>query len=186
MPRCQSSLYCQPGSDPPPKALSGRPNLPDPNDPGRRAPEQPDDEGLDQRLDALHKRLEKVQGARVEPTVSSKPSNAALGMAFRIATEFVVGLLVGGMIGWQIDQLAGTQPWFMVVFFMLGAAAAFLNVIRLADRMHNDHKAAGETEPQAAAGRHSPEETGIVATGGTTSEGGAATGGADNGERKRG
>jgi ATP synthase protein I len=54
----------------------------------------------------------------------------ALGFAFRIATELVAALLVAGVIGWGFDRWFGTQPWGLIVFFFLGAAAGILNVYR--------------------------------------------------------
>lgn len=65
-----------------------------------------------------------------------------MGMAFRISTELVAGLLVGGLIGWQLDWWFGTSPVFLLVFFLLGAAAGIMNVIRTAWKMQS-----GETKP---------------------------------------
>ena len=97
---------------------------------------------LDPRLDALHKRLEKARGFKTVEEKKPKPSNAAIGMAFRVTTEFVAGLAVGGIIGWQVDAFFGTKPWFLVVFLLMGAAAALLNVIRAADRLQASQAAA--------------------------------------------
>lgn len=55
-----------------------------------------------------------------------------LGWAFRIGVEMVSALAVGVGIGLLLDWWLGTGPWFLVVFFLLGAGAAFLNVYRAA------------------------------------------------------
>ena len=39
---------------------------------------------------------------------------------------------VGVGIGWAIDRWAGTSPWGLIVFLLLGFAAAVLNVLRSA------------------------------------------------------
>src|SRR4051794_29313391 len=57
----------------------------------------------------------------------------AMGRALRISTELVGGIVVGSAIGYGLDRWLGTEkPWFFIVFFMLGAAAGMLNVIRSA------------------------------------------------------
>jgi ATP synthase protein I len=59
-------------------------------------------------------------------------------MAFKVATEFLAGLLVGGAIGWYLDDWLGTRPVLFLLFFALGAAAGILNVIRQAYRMNRE------------------------------------------------
>jgi ATP synthase protein I len=57
---------------------------------------------------------------------------AGLGWALRIGVEMVSALAVGVGIGLLLDWWLGTGPWFLVVFFLLGAGAAILNVYRAA------------------------------------------------------
>jgi len=61
------------------------------------------------------------------------PGNmSGLGWAFRIGVEMVSALAVGVGIGLLVDWWLGTGPWFLVVFFLLGAGASILNVYRAA------------------------------------------------------
>jgi ATP synthase protein I len=97
-----------------------------------------DNEHFRQRLDELGERIGKARGS----TSQSKPVDAesrgrALGQALRLATELVVGVGVGGVIGWGLDRVLGTAPFFMVVFLILGAAAGILNVMRTAKAMQS-------------------------------------------------
>ena len=68
----------------------------------------------------------------------------SLGIAFRFSTELVSALIVGGALGWGIDWAADrwspvhTRPWGLIVFFVLGAAAGILNVIRAAREINAD------------------------------------------------
>jgi ATP synthase protein I len=59
-----------------------------------------------------------------------------LARGMRIGTEFVAAILVGTGIGFAIDRFAGTAPWAMLAFLMLGFAAGILNVIRVVAEMN--------------------------------------------------
>ena len=53
------------------------------------------------------------------------------------------GFIVGGAIGWQLDKWFETSPVFLLIFFILGAAAGIWNVIRTALAMQSE----AEREP---------------------------------------
>lgn len=55
-----------------------------------------------------------------------------LGLALRLGLDFVAGVVVGVGIGLLLDWWWGTRPLMMVIFFLLGAVAGTLNVIRTA------------------------------------------------------
>jgi len=61
-----------------------------------------------------------------------------MGQALRLATEMVAGVAVGGFIGWALDQLFGTAPFLLVTFFILGAVAGIMNVVRTAKSMQGE------------------------------------------------
>jgi len=93
-------------------------------------------EGTRARLADLNARLNAVKSRHaVDEIEPSGGRGAALGMAFRLATELVAGILVGGFIGWQLDKWLDTTPLFLLVFFALGFAAGIYNVIRTARAM---------------------------------------------------
>ena len=87
---------------------------------------------LGERLDEAQRRIAKAD---------TPPPPTQLGIAFRFATELVAALLVGGALGWGLDWLFGffgvhTRPLFIVLFFMLGAAAGIRNVMRAAKELN--------------------------------------------------
>jgi len=87
------------------------------------------------RLTELGKRLDELQTRQATGQKGSAPGQS--GIAFRFATEMVAALIVGGGLGWGIDWLFGhfgfhTRPVFLIVFFVLGAAAGIRNVTRAA------------------------------------------------------
>lgn len=89
-------------------------------------PEPGDLKSLGQRIDQVRRREEQR---------SQKPPPTPLGIAFRFTTEMVSALLVGGGLGWVLDELLGTHV-LIVVFFILGAAAGIRNTMRAAQELN--------------------------------------------------
>lgn len=85
------------------------------------APE-PDD------LRALGKKIDEARGGGQK----HEAGPGAASIAFRFATELGAALFVGGGLGWLLDHWLHTAPIFIVVMFVLGAAAGIRNVMRAA------------------------------------------------------
>lgn len=79
-------------------------------------------------------RLRQKQKAHQQP-VSSAARGSAMGIAFRLSTELVAGIFVGGAIGLLLDKWLGTGPLFLLIFFFLGVAAGILNVFKTAKQL---------------------------------------------------
>ena len=91
------------------------------------------------RLKELGQRLDEAQ--RKQAAGAKRPPPNQLGIAGRFATELVAALVVGGGVGWGIDRLLGrfgfhTRPVFLLLFFVLGAAAGIRNVVRAANEIN--------------------------------------------------
>jgi ATP synthase protein I len=86
-------------------------------------------EDLDKRL---HQAREKSHAGKTPGFSSGSKEMSGYSMAIRIGTELVGALIVGVGIGYFLDYWLDTKPWFLVVFFFLGAAAGVLNVYRAA------------------------------------------------------
>src|SRR5262249_57952612 len=75
----------------------------------------------------LGERLGRVHAARPsESDTGQRPTAdpSAIARGFRLSTEFVAGVVVGAAIGWLLDRWLGISPWGMIVFLLLGFAAA--------------------------------------------------------------
>ena len=82
-------------------------------------------DNLDDRLRSLDERLgERTRIEEGEKT--KKPDSAGYSNAMRLSSEFISAILVGTGIGYLIDWLAGTSPWAMIIFLLLGLLQAFL------------------------------------------------------------
>jgi ATP synthase protein I len=91
-------------------------------------------------LRALGKRLDEAQRRRAAAQKSQAPPTS-MGIAFRFAAEMVAALIVGGGLGWGLDWLFGhflfrTRPVFLIVMFVLGAAAGLRNVMHAAKEIN--------------------------------------------------
>ena len=53
-------------------------------------------------------------------------------VAFRLGTELTVATIIGGLLGYALDNFFGTKPWGLVVGILLGSAAGCLAVYRVA------------------------------------------------------
>lgn len=90
-------------------------------------------------LRELGERLDEAQRKRAAQVKREPPTQ--MSIAFRFATELVAALLVGGALGWAIDWAFGyfgihTKPVFLLVFFLLGAAAGIRGVMRAANELN--------------------------------------------------
>jgi ATP synthase protein I len=98
-----------------------------------KTPSPGGDRDFRQRLQRLNEALERAQrnrGVAPDQPNNGRGSGQAMGLAMRLASEFVVEILVGGAIGWTIDHFAGTSPWGLLIFLLLGFAAGVRSLMR--------------------------------------------------------
>lgn len=57
------------------------------------------------------------------------------GQVGTIGLSFVFAVAIGVLIGTWLDRLTGWEPWFFVIFFILGFTAGVLNVYRTISRL---------------------------------------------------
>jgi len=106
-------------------------------------PRTPEEDGatkgnsLEDRLKNLESKLNQADNTIREPDPDENEANnphrkAGIAQAFRLSSEFIAGVVVGGGIGYLIDSYFETSPWGLIIFLLLGFAAAVLNVLRAA------------------------------------------------------
>ena len=106
-------------------------------------------------LEDLDKRLHQAREKSHTGKTSGNQDMSGYSMAIRIGTELVAALIVGVGIGYFLDNWLDTKPWFLVVFFFLGAAAGVLNVYRAASGLG---MAPGYNEPSGGVVSHMNRE----------------------------
>lgn len=92
-------------------------------------------------LKRLDERLRAARQSQDRRADDGGAAGGGLGLGMRIAVEIVAAIAVGVGIGVLLDKWLGTQPLMLIVFLVLGAAAALRNVIRLAHRMEERQSA---------------------------------------------
>lgn len=86
---------------------------------------------LSRDLEARNATSTPSQGA---PLSGPNSIGGAMSTGFRVMSEFVAAVAVGGLIGWQCDKWFGTSPILLILFLMLGTAAGFWTVYRIATK----------------------------------------------------
>lgn len=86
--------------------------------------------------ESFEARLQKALRRGKSPSRGGLNETSAMGIAMRLVTELVAGLVVGAGIGWFLDRWLDSSPWLLIVFFVLGAIAGINNVLRAARQMN--------------------------------------------------
>ena len=83
----------------------------------------------------------------MDRSAENRARGEAFAKAFRFVAELLVGVGIGGFIGWALDRQLGTGPWLLVVFVSLGFAAGMANVIRSAQEEQRKQQAGQLASP---------------------------------------
>ena len=84
----------------------------------------------------LQKLKERIETAKTKNSTSTKKTKqSGAGFGFKISTEIIAALVVGVGIGLIVDKYLGTKPFGLIIFFIFGALAGFLNIYRVMRRI---------------------------------------------------
>jgi ATP synthase protein I len=138
-------------------AGSERPDETGGNGPGDRRPSEVSDSELDRRRRQLDRALARErQETRDEGRPAKSGIASGYAAALRLSGEFIAGILFGAAIGWVIDRFAGTSPWGLIVFLLLGFCAGILSILRSAG-MVAEPRISGSGKDDGKADRRSPD-----------------------------
>ena len=93
-------------------------------------------------LDEFGRRLQEAE-KRARQRSGNEPrggSAQGMGVGLRIAVELAAAVVVGVAIGLGLDRWFGTKPLFLLIFFVVGCAAGFLNVYRTAQELERQRR----------------------------------------------
>jgi F0F1-type ATP synthase assembly protein I len=58
-----------------------------------------------------------------------------LGMVSGMGISFVLAIIIGVLMGLQLDKWFGTAPWFFFIFLLFGIVAGFRNLYIITKRV---------------------------------------------------
>tara|TARA_Y100001970_G_C13979484_1_gene722377 strand:+ start:150 stop:434 length:285 start_codon:yes stop_codon:yes gene_type:complete len=88
-------------------------------------------------IDSLKKKIDENQKSiKINKNINKNKSGLSFGL--RIGVELVSALLVSVVIGIYVDKYLGTKPFGLIIFFILGSLAGFLNVYRVMRRIEKE------------------------------------------------
>ncbi len=84
-------------------------------------------------LQELNKKIDGLKKLEKKNENKNKVNGASFG--FKISTEIIAALVVGVGIGLIVDNYFNSKPIGLIIFFIFGALAGFLNVYRVMRRI---------------------------------------------------
>ena len=86
-----------------------------------------------EKISKLKEKIENIEKKKLNESKPNKENGA--GFAFKISTELIAALVVGVGMGLIVDNYLGTKPFGLIIFFILGSFAGFLNIYRVMRRI---------------------------------------------------
>ena len=93
-------------------------------------------------LDELGARIDTARDKLSGPRRIQHTKYNTLTMAWRMVLELVIGVVIGGSIGYAFDWALGTLPLMLIVFGGLGFAAGFKTMFASSKSITRDANAA--------------------------------------------
>ena len=103
---------------------------------GKKDQTSPELGDISARLKDLDSRLaaDKSTKSETEKPPAGYQGASDYSKGYRLASEFVAGILVGAAIGFGLDKLFHTLPLFLIIFLLAGFGAGMVNMSRSANR----------------------------------------------------
>jgi ATP synthase protein I len=100
------------------------------------AKQEPELDPLDEdaRLGSLDERLRRARTEEAIRSGETKGNDGGYRLGNRVLAELLGGLFGGAVVGFALDWLLGTSPWFLIGMLFLGIANSFRNIIRISSR----------------------------------------------------
>jgi len=83
-----------------------------------------------------------MAGKAKQPLSTEKESKGRffrlLGLASTVGINFIISILIGFLIGHFLDRSFDTSPWLTIIFLILGIAAGFKYLFKIALKTSGD------------------------------------------------
>ncbi len=81
-------------------------------------------------IDARLSQIRAGQDERQQPGGRLMSDGSAMARGMKLVSEFVAGIVAGGVLGWLLDRFAGITPFGLLIGLMFGFAAGLRNLYR--------------------------------------------------------
>ena len=88
------------------------------------------------KIENLKNKIKEIEKSQNKSKNNLK-NKSGLSFGLRIGVEIVAAIIVGTAIGILVDKYLNIKPFGLIIFFILGALAGFLNVYRVMRRVEN-------------------------------------------------
>ncbi|TPW33754.1 AtpZ/AtpI family protein [Oecophyllibacter saccharovorans] len=120
--------------------------------PAMTQPESSETRAFDARLTEAQKRLLPGDAKALEKAAANK-TPTAFGMAMRVASDMIAGVILGAAIGVWLDRETGHKPLFTLLFALLGFGAGMRNVWRVVNTPVSETDSAADAEKNGSGKR---------------------------------
>lgn len=72
----------------------------------------------------------------------------SIGKLLMIPMLFVTSPIIGFIIGYYIDSILNTDPWFGLIFLFLGFLAAIMEIIKIIKQFEKDSESSDSLNPK--------------------------------------
>lgn len=103
-------------------------------------------DSLETRRLKLEETLRAKKKADEAKAVGNERDQQGFAYGLKLSSEFVAAVFVGAVLGYVLDKYAGTQPWGMIFFLLIGFAAGVLNVMRATGAVESPLKGASDKQ----------------------------------------
>ena len=93
---------------------------------------------INDKISRIKEKINSIETKKLNESSVKKESGASF--AFKISTELIAALIVGVGIGLIVDNYLDTKPFGLIIFFILGSFAGFLNIYRVMRRIEKQQK----------------------------------------------
>ena len=85
-------------------------------------------------LESLRQKIGKAKGISPDEAAANASRGGGEGDAWRMISELVAGIAVGGFLGYHADNWLQTRPLLLIVGLLLGMAGGIMNIYKASMR----------------------------------------------------
>ena len=98
-------------------------------------------------LESLRQKIGKAKGISPDEAAANASQGGGESDAWRMISELVAGIVVGGFLGYHADNWLQTRPFLLIAGLLLGMAGGIMNIYKAS--MRESKRAEAESHKDA-------------------------------------